>query len=224
MHVAESKHGRTQPNVPDILSYDVNFTSTIITQDEYSISKTASLVKAKEPKGKMSSEDVNCESKPMQKPAASLANIQETRSKKFDKYKNVTATYDKVNVLEDTASPSQNDTTKAVKKLHLGKESAACATVLKSSLKASDSKKPARSVTWADEKTDVDGQNLHECRELKDEKGALVTPHSEVEEVGEESYRFASAEACARALSQAAEAVASGKSDVSDAGMKFFRV
>lgn len=41
-------------------------------------------------------------------------------------------------------------------------------------------------------------------------------------EVGEESYRFSSAKACASAPSQAAEAVASGKFDVSDAGAKCY--
>ncbi|KAL3620690.1 hypothetical protein CASFOL_035602 [Castilleja foliolosa] len=71
----------------------------------------------------------------------------------------------------------------------------------KSSLKTLGSKKAICSVTWADEKNDGEGQN----------------PKAEDEEVGEESNRFASAEACALALSQAAEAVASGKSEASDA-------
>ncbi|KAI3445459.1 hypothetical protein Pfo_002124 [Paulownia fortunei] len=207
----ESKHRHAQPNVADILSYDMNFTSTIITQDEYSISKTVPPVKAKEPKGKVSSKDVNSQGNPMQKPAAPLANIQEPRSKKFNKYKNVTTSNDKISVLEDTAGPSENGTTKAGKELPLGKESAAGTTVMKSSLKTSDSKKATRTVSWADEKSD------YECRELKDKKEAVVISHSADKEVGEESYRFESAEACARALSQAAEAVASGKSDASDA-------
>ncbi|GFP80381.1 putative RNA polymerase ii subunit b1 ctd phosphatase rpap2 homolog [Phtheirospermum japonicum] len=49
----------------------------------------------------------------------------------------------------------------------------------KSSLKTSDSKKATRSVTWADEKNDVDGQNLNKADE----------------EQNVESGRFASAEA-----------------------------
>lgn len=183
MRVSESKHKHPQP---DILSYDINFTSTIIMEDEYSISKTVA---------------------PVQKPAASLVNIQEA-----------SATKEKCGASKDTVNPRQNDSTKADKKHHRGKESS-----LKSSLKNSDSKKATCSVTWADEKSNVDRQNLRECRELKDGEGAL-TPHPTVEEAGEESYRVASAEACAKALSQAAEAVASGKSDASDAGMEFFRV
>ncbi|KAK6119093.1 hypothetical protein DH2020_047165 [Rehmannia glutinosa] len=205
-----SKHRHVRPNAADILSYDMNFTSTIITQDEYSISKTVPAVKAKEPKGKASSKEVNRQSNPVQKPTAPLTNIQETRSK--NKSKNVITKDDKLSLLENIAGPSQNDSTKAVKELQ---ESTAGA--LKSSLKTSVLKKATRSVTWADEKTDGDGQNLNECRELKDKKGAVVTSHSADEEVGEESYRFASAEACAMALTQAAEEVASGKSEASDA-------
>ncbi|KAK6159790.1 hypothetical protein DH2020_003171 [Rehmannia glutinosa] len=114
-----------------------------------------------------------------------------TRNKIQNKSKNVITKDDKLSLLENIAGPSQNDSTKAVKELQ---ESTAGA--LKSSLKTSVLKKATRSVTWADEKTDD-------------------------EEVGEESYRFASAEACAMALTQAAEEVASGKSEASDAGMKF---
>ncbi|KAL7119899.1 hypothetical protein ACP275_02G090000 [Erythranthe tilingii] len=112
---------------------------------------------------------------------------------------------EKISVLDDTAGPSQNDTT-----------------LLKSSLKTLDSKKETRSVTWADEKSDGDGKNISECREIGDNKGAVVMSHSTDEDVGEESYRFTSAEACARALSQASEAVASGKTDASDAGNLLF--
>ncbi|KAK6159774.1 hypothetical protein DH2020_003155 [Rehmannia glutinosa] len=209
-----SKHRHVRPNAADILSYDMNFTSTIITQDEYSISKTVPAVKAKEPKGKASSKEVNRQSNPVQKPTAPLTNIQETRSK--NKSKNVITKDDKLSLLENIAGPSQNDSTKAVKELQESRAGA-----LKSSLKTSVLKKATRSVTWADEKTDGDGQNRNECRELKDKKGAVVTSHSADEEVGEESYRFASAEACAMALTQAAEEVASGKSEASDAGMKF---
>lgn len=183
----------------------MNFTSTIITQDEYSVSKAAPSVKAKESRGKLSAKSVNCESKPMQNPAASVTDKNEVQPKKSDSSMGSTRADDNVNAPEDTSSACQSDDTRA-------------ATVLRSSIKTSDSKK---SVRWADEKTDFDGQNLEEYQEFKEEKAALVTPHSAVEELGEEeSYRFSSAEACAEALSRAAEAVASGKSDTSDAGMK----
>ncbi|EYU19406.1 hypothetical protein ABFS82_02G087600 [Erythranthe guttata] len=162
----ESNHAK--PNLADTLPFDVNFTSTIIMQDEYSVSKTAVPREAKgKVKGKMIRKSVKAE---------------------------------KISVLDDTAGPSQNDTT-----------------LLKSSLKTLDSKKETRSVTWADEKSDGDGKSISECREIGDNKGAVVMPHLTDEDVGDESYRFTSAEACARALSQASEAVASGKTDASDA-------
>ncbi|XP_042009221.1 putative RNA polymerase II subunit B1 CTD phosphatase RPAP2 homolog [Salvia splendens] len=195
------KHRLSDPNVQDIMSFDMNFTSTIITQDEYSVSKAAPSLKAKESRGKLSAKSVNCESKPMQNPAASLTDKNEVQPKKSDISMGSTGVDDNVDAPEDISSACQSDDTRA--------------TVLRSSIKTSDSKK---SVRWADEKTDFDGQNLEEYQEFKEEKTDLVTPHSAVEEVGEEElYRFSSAEACAEALSRAAEAVASGKSDASDA-------
>ncbi|XP_042007549.1 putative RNA polymerase II subunit B1 CTD phosphatase RPAP2 homolog [Salvia splendens] len=196
------KHRLSDPNVQDIMSFDMNFTSTIITQDEYSVSKAAPSVKAKESRGKLSANSVNCERKPLQNPAASLTDKNEVQPKRSDISMGSTGADDNVKAPEDISSACQSD-------------DAWAATVPRSSIKTSDSKK---SVRWADEKTDFDGQNLEEYQEFKEEKAALVTPHSAVEEVGEEeSYRFSSAEACAEALSRAAEAVASGKSDASDA-------
>ncbi|KAL6536509.1 hypothetical protein OROGR_013081 [Orobanche gracilis] len=204
----ESKHRQAGPNVTD-LSNDMDFTSIIITQDEYSISKTVPLVEVKELKGKTSSKDVNCKGNPIQKPIAPSANTQETRSKSSSKSNNLTLTDVKISLLEDSTGPRQNDIGQAATELHLRKESGT--DILKPSLKTSDLKKATHTVTWAD------GQNLYDCKELKDNEGAIVTYHSADEEMGQESYRFASAEACAMALSQAAEAVASGKSDASDA-------
>lgn len=190
----------------------MHFTSAIITQDEYSISKTVPAVKAEEPKGEVSSKHV------MQKPVTSVANRQERKSK------NLTSGRAKISALEDTAGPSQNYTTKTGKELQKGNESVAGSTILKSSLKTSESKRAMCSVTWADEKTDGGGRNLYECREIEDNKGVLLMSHSADEDMGEESYRFTSAEACARALNEAAEAVASGKSYASEAGIVLFGV
>ncbi|KAK1295402.1 hypothetical protein QJS10_CPA16g01731 [Acorus calamus] len=71
---------------------------------------------------------------------------------------------------------------------------------LKSSLKTSGTKDPKRSVKWADE----------------NETKNLVERESAYEDV-ESSLRLASAEACAAALAQAAEAAASGKLDADNA-------
>ncbi|KAH9622666.1 hypothetical protein KSS87_021494 [Heliosperma pusillum] len=88
----------------------------------------------------------------------------------------------------------------------------------KSSLRTSGSKRAARSVTWADEKANgVASGNLSEFREIEDTKEELISLRSKGVEDDEESRRFESAEACAMALSQAAEAVASGQSDATDA-------
>ncbi|KAK4270621.1 hypothetical protein QN277_019404 [Acacia crassicarpa] len=93
---------------------------------------------------------------------------------------------------------------------------------LKSSLKTSGEKKLSRSVTWADKKTDSSGsKSLCEFEEYRDIKESSVgSTHVDDDET---ILCHASAEACAIALSQASEAVASGGSDateaVSDAGV-----
>lgn len=94
---------------------------------------------------------------------------------------------------------------------------------LKSSLKTCGEKKLSRSVTWADEKINSSGsRRLCEVREMgndikkESEVGNTDVPNDEV------NLRRSSAEACAIALSHASEAVASGGSDVSDAGKYCF--
>ncbi|KAM7481842.1 hypothetical protein LguiB_006425 [Lonicera macranthoides] len=88
----------------------------------------------------------------------------------------------------------------------------------KPSLKSSGAKKVTRTVTWADDKCNSEGNgNLCEFSEFEGKKEASeVFGFTNMEEDGS-SFRFASAEACAIALSQAAEAVASGESDAPDA-------
>ncbi|CAH8382077.1 unnamed protein product [Eruca vesicaria subsp. sativa] len=82
-------------------------------------------------------------------------------------------------------------------------------TVTKSCLKVSGSKKLAHSVTWADQ-SDVRGV-LCEVRSDDTESG-LNLSSTDTEDVNSAS-RLALAEACAKALSQAAEAVSSGDLD-----------
>lgn len=92
----------------------------------------------------------------------------------------------------------------------------------KSSLRNSGVKKLARSVTWAD--SDLAGGNLCEFREFENTKEGPSTSRSNEAGENDGSERFASAEACAMALIQAAEAVASGQSDANDAGMNLHSV
>ncbi|KAH0899965.1 hypothetical protein HID58_049533 [Brassica napus] len=82
-------------------------------------------------------------------------------------------------------------------------------TVTKSCLKVSGFKKPSHSVTWADQSDGVRG-DLCEVRSDDIESGLNT----------EDVSRLALAEACAKALSQAAEAVSSGDLDASDAAAK----
>ncbi|CAH2044497.1 unnamed protein product [Thlaspi arvense] len=90
-------------------------------------------------------------------------------------------------------------------------------TVTKSCLKASGSKKLSRSVTWADQN---DGHgDLCEVRNNDIKAGPNLSSTTDTEVVSSES-RLALAEACATALTQAAEAVSSGDLDASDAAAK----
>ncbi|CAL9766540.1 unnamed protein product [Musa acuminata subsp. burmannicoides] len=82
--------------------------------------------------------------------------------------------------------------------------------VLKSSLKTSRSKNASRSVKWADER-----ENMAQEERKDDLKSSTKPEESQVED--DSSLRFASAEACAAALTQAAEAVASGIAEAGDA-------
>lgn len=114
-----------------------------------------------------------------------------------------------------TSAPLQSDssmiTLEAESACPAEKEPVLSVGMPKSSLKSSGSKKLCRSVTWADEKTDSSGSgNLCEVKEMGDGDG------------DDDALRFASAEACAMALSQAVEAVASGDSDAADAGRSLY--
>ncbi|XP_026400807.1 putative RNA polymerase II subunit B1 CTD phosphatase RPAP2 homolog [Papaver somniferum] len=94
-------------------------------------------------------------------------------------------------------------------------------TTLKSSLKSSGSNKLTHSVTWADEKETDNGNeshgNLCHVQEMGDSQGSAESSGSQIGEDMDSSVRLASAEACAKALKQAAEVVACGESDASHA-------
>ncbi|KAF0923132.1 hypothetical protein E2562_003349 [Oryza meyeriana var. granulata] len=83
---------------------------------------------------------------------------------------------------------------------------------LKSSLKAVGSKNARRSVTWADEK----GSVLETSRAFESHS----SDNRQSQEGMDSSVRRASAEACAAALIEAAEAISSGTSEVEDAVAK----
>lgn len=119
----------------------------------------------------------------------------------------------------DDASTSNLDAINVEEKLKIEKATGSCMTKPKSSLKSSGEKKLSRSVTWADEKINSYGsKDLCEVKEFADiKKESDLVGNIDVAD-DEDTLRCASAEACAIALSQASEAVASGDSDVTDAG------
>ncbi|XP_022754392.1 putative RNA polymerase II subunit B1 CTD phosphatase RPAP2 homolog isoform X2 [Durio zibethinus] len=106
----------------------------------------------------------------------------------------------------------------AKKEAHANKAATSSETVLKSSLKSAGAKKLNLSITWADNKK-VDNAlngNLYEVKEMDTLKGDPEICGSAEDGDDENMLRFVSAEACL-ALSKAAEAVAFGDSDVTDA-------
>ncbi|KAJ0979994.1 hypothetical protein J5N97_015468 [Dioscorea zingiberensis] len=95
-------------------------------------------------------------------------------------------------------------------KLHLERESVSNEAVLKSSLKTSGSKDGKRTVTWADE--------TYKAPENKDaDHRSSSNAQVSLEDDVDGDLRLASAEACAAALTRAAETVASGVSDAANA-------
>lgn len=223
---------------------DMDFTSTLIIQDEYSMSKSPDQEKSvsgrkfDKEKGKVKQNDTKDQSTKSQGRVASGGQKVEKKGKKADKAQSITVVndslgdlskdmYEKLIISDSSTVPGQNylhkKSSEAVPELQAEKASTSTATVLKSSLKSTIGKRETRSVSWADEKTDGNSsKSLCEFRELEDKKETSSQSDTAVIDVDEELYRFASAEACARALTEAAEAVASGDSDISDAGTTNF--
>ncbi|KAK1572000.1 hypothetical protein Q3G72_025908 [Acer saccharum] len=194
--------------------------STIITNDEYSISKTPSgnakltySSKLEEPKGKEGDKQMKdqCDALGSVEAIRSDSSVQASRGSRG---KSKIVGEDGVGIQErpSTSVPSQTGSNmpiaEAEKENHFEKAVMSNAKSLKSSLKSSTSKKLGRSVTWADEKVDSSGSgDLCEVRDMADAHNVD----------DDEFLRFASAEACAMALSQAVEAVSCGESDANDA-------
>ncbi|XP_008246291.1 PREDICTED: putative RNA polymerase II subunit B1 CTD phosphatase RPAP2 homolog [Prunus mume] len=239
----------------DIIFNEMDFMSTIITSDEYSVSKIPPSegkpdfeTKFKESKGKVGLNKND--------------SVKKSRQSKRGKNKNVKKDDVCNREVPSTSDASQtvlNGSTKEEKEEFIvEKAEQSSEALLRSSLKPSGTKKLNRSVTWADETIDSTGsRNLCEVREMEqimEYSDAFSSMHKpsvenkvgcsntwfdekidstksknicEVREVQDadvlgslnlqENEILESAEACAMALSQAAEAVASGESDVSGA-------
>lgn len=218
LFTAGPKPTNAKPDKTNLIINDFDFVSSIITEDEYSVSKlppssteTASSSKLKELKGQSVV-------------GSRYQSVQEHKinNKKSDQSKMESKSICMVD-FPSTSNTCQDDSVKPVAEsgdtLNNGKiDGKLGANGLKSSLKSTGAEK-VRSVTWADEKEmNSRNGNLCDVREVEDTEGGTAVSDDACFEDRESSLRFSSAEACAMALNQAAENVASGKSDVSDAG------
>ncbi|KAK9692121.1 hypothetical protein RND81_09G242200 [Saponaria officinalis] len=210
----------------DSLFGSMDFMSTIITEDEYSVSKSSQSQAISNPdqvahefSGKLSLVDSEKQSVHSQDSEGREKNFSHTSLKSVvngsgsaesekARLANVSVHHSESNA--SSSSGCIKDDSRAEHVIHSSKATA------KSSIRTSGSKRAARSVSWADEKSngDVSG-NLCEFSESKDTGGPSTLSSKEMKD--EDSRRFASAEACATALSQAAEAVASGQFNATDA-------
>ncbi|KAH0453944.1 hypothetical protein IEQ34_018268 [Dendrobium chrysotoxum] len=108
-------------------------------------------------------------------------------------------------ISEKKASSNETTVKELEDKIPSAKKEISEEKLLKSCLKNSGSRVGDHYVKWADEKRNAS---------LEDK---MTIPQESSEELFDSSVRFASAEVCAAALTQAAESVVSGKSEVGDA-------
>ncbi|XP_060167391.1 putative RNA polymerase II subunit B1 CTD phosphatase RPAP2 homolog [Lycium barbarum] len=225
---SKNRHAGLQ-NEKNMILNEIDFSSIIITQDEYSISKSPAPVNAvsnKEALQTKTRNEVRHDVSVLGKQVEALQLHSGEETEKLDKNNRC---FKVDNSGEVSSGPSQHDVkNKSVEVLNISDGGRKCASdgahdkqLLKSSLKSSNSKKMARSVTWADENTDEGTGNKTESSSKisEDENQAYGGSGFTDMEEDDDAYRFGSAEACAAALSQAAEAVASG-SDIPDAVSK----
>ncbi|KAJ8759618.1 hypothetical protein K2173_009265 [Erythroxylum novogranatense] len=206
----------------DFIVNDMDFTSIIITEDEYSISKgssnlsgTASCAKS-EHKGEGTDMDLNSQSSASVKDDSS----QTPGKSRGERCQQVVEDERNAEVVSSLLNSSSNGlsigTSDTEEKSQAAK--AASDSLLKPSLKSSTVKKSGRSVTWADEQMDSFGSRNHfEVRKIEDKKTGDDVLCSTDKQDDDAMLRYESAETCALALSQAAESVASEGTDVTNA-------
>ncbi|GAV89229.1 RPAP2_Rtr1 domain-containing protein [Cephalotus follicularis] len=195
----------------NLIINEMDFMSAIILEDEYSISKSSPVnacnTKTEEPKENEIHKDLEDQFANLALLSAPIEKNSDRKSSKPRGKKSKIVEKDKLSnpELPSTSNFCQtgSDTSVAEAEKDFHNVKAATPNDLKTSLKSAGGKKFNRSVTWADQKIDNVGS-----RDVDDDDNIS---------------RFASAEACAVALSQAVEAVASGDSDamndVSEAGI-----
>ncbi|KAK3016995.1 hypothetical protein RJ639_006561 [Escallonia herrerae] len=214
------------PTKADTFLTEMDFMSTITMNDEYSISKIPSAspkavsnTKVKEPKQKSSHKEMVDQFSRLEMPSASAKLSSETKFDNLNEEKSAILMNGQLSTSEVSSAPCQRDANiddiEAERDFHADKVTQSIANVLKPSLKSSGSKKGTRSISWVDDRPDS-SDNRDLCKFQAMENDGEDVEGSGCTETGDDdnSFRFASAEACAVALSQAAAAVASGESDV----------
>nr|XP_043637543.1 putative RNA polymerase II subunit B1 CTD phosphatase RPAP2 homolog [Erigeron canadensis] len=194
---------------------EMNFMSTIITQEDgYSISKVPSGDSKEKKNSKGTNDKLIVHGGSLRKTQKKL----ETRSND-NKNKECEIVSNNKSKVHEFPSTDVSVMERAKSSI-CDKEAEPSCSRLKSSLKSSEANKTNRSVTWADEKSDGTANQTHSGfsrTEKEKEKNMVFDIVDEGVSEADHAFRFASAEACAEALSKAATAVASGELDVPDA-------
>lgn len=204
---------------------DMDFMSAIITQDEYSISKTpsAQTSNVSDTKAGKEQKGEGIQKKSKAKSSDALRNDTDKELGKLREDMSNLSVKDEPSSHSQPSSSSSVSVSETREKQDGDRPAKLGEFTLKSSLKSSKSKRDSHSVTWADEKVGSAGRrNLCEVRELDNAKAQIETSESREMVVDGSALRFESAEACAMALSQAAEAVAYGSVDVDEASKLFY--
>ncbi|OVA13023.1 Protein of unknown function DUF408 [Macleaya cordata] len=196
---------------------EMDFTSTIIMGDQFSIPKT-SFAHKQSFVTKSKGDQFNI----LEVSSAPVQNGSETILEESKGEVSNSVVEGRFKIPEMSSGASENGSDRSVKESNeevcVGKTTQLTETALKSSLKSSDAKKLTRNVTWADEENDTASHgNLCDVQEMGDTRGSAESSCSSNVVDDESSLRFASAVACAIALKQAAECAACGESDVIDA-------
>ncbi|PIA60839.1 hypothetical protein AQUCO_00300399v1 [Aquilegia coerulea] len=217
---SKSKSARQKTDKSKLVN-DLDFTSTIIVGDQFNAPELSSSdSKLKDYRLKLEElekdkfKNLKVSSGPVQS-GSELKELNEAMSNL-----SVESQFGIPEMLYDSAENVSNTVAnKSKRELSIEKKAELNEASLKSSMKCSDTKKLRRSVTWADEeKTSSTSNNkICEVREMSDAPKIAETLSSLNVEDDIGSIRLESAEACALALSQAAEAVASGEVDVTNA-------
>lgn len=211
----------------DLNFSEFDFTSTIITQDEYSVSKVPSQLTANGSGSKSNCSatevrigDMNGQLEVWGKSSGCASSSSKKKFKEPKQEKGFVDMIDNLSISDMSDRVREGGPGVNVIEAKKGARSKTAAeSMLKPSLKSIGSKNVTRSVTWADEES-AGNRRLSEGSGLEDTKqDSEGLNQTNMEE--HDSLRLASAEACALALSQAAEAVASGDSDVPDAGIEY---